>query len=155
VSSFADRGGWWVVAQFLLMAATIGMGLLPPRWPDGAEAGLVAAGAVVAFVGALLAYLAAHELGRALTPFPAPSRRGALVQTGPYRFVRHPIYLAGLLFFTGYALVAGPLGLVGSALLGLLWAHKASLEERFMQERYDGYADYERRVRWRLVPMVW
>jgi protein-S-isoprenylcysteine O-methyltransferase Ste14 len=152
---FAARGGWLVVAQFVLMGATLALGFLPPRWPDAIAEYLAAAGAFLAFCGAVVAYFAAHELGRALTPFPAPSRRGSLVDTGPYRFVRHPIYAAGLLFFAGYAVFAGPLALVGVALLAILWAHKATVEERFLQNRYDGYAGYEDRVRWRLFPGVW
>jgi len=155
VTRFAEKGGWWVVAQFALMGATLGLGLLPPRWPDAATSELAIAGGVIAFLGAIVAYFAAHELGRALTAFPEPARRGALIESGPYRFVRHPIYSAGLLFFTGYALFAGPLSLLGTVLLGLLWSHKASLEERLLLERYAGYEAYERRVPWRLVPRIW
>jgi protein-S-isoprenylcysteine O-methyltransferase Ste14 len=155
VTRFAEKGGRWVVAQFALMGVTIGLGLLPPRWPDAATSELAVAGAVIAFLGAIVAYFAAHELGSALTPFPEPTGRGLLVESGPYRFVRHPIYSAGLLFFTGYALFAGPLALLGTVLLGLLWAHKASLEERLLVERYEGYEAYGRRVRWRLVPRIW
>lgn len=155
MTRFGERGGWWVAAQFVLMGLTVGVGLLPPRWPDRLVDWLAVAGAVLAFAGAVFAYLAAHELGRALTPFPEPARRGELVESGPYRFVRHPIYLAGLVFFVGYALFAGPLSLAGTAVLGLLWARKATLEERLLRLRYDGYAAYERRVRWRLVPGVW
>lgn len=155
MSRFAEKGGWLVVGQFVLMGATVGAGVLPPRWPDAVELELAVAGAVVAFVAALLAYLAAHELGRALTPFPEPARRAELVESGPYRLVRHPIYSAGLLFFVGYALFAGPLALIGTALLGLLWAHKSSVEEALLHDRYAAYASYARRVPWRLVPRVW
>ncbi len=77
------------------------------------------------------------------------------MESGPYRFVRHPIYSAGILFFAGYALFAGPLSLVGTALLAFLWSHKASLEERFLRDRYHEYAAYAVRVPWRLVPGVW
>jgi protein-S-isoprenylcysteine O-methyltransferase Ste14 len=143
------------VAQLVLMGATIGVAFVPPRWPDRISTWLAVTGASLAFLGALIAYLAAHELGRSLTPFPEPARRGGLVESGPYRYVRHPIYAAGLVFFAGYALFAGPLALVGTALLGVLWAHKASLEERLLEDRYHDYAAYEARVPWRLVPRLW
>lgn len=155
MSRFGQKGGWLVVAQFVLMGATIGAGILPPRWPDAVKLQLAVAGALAAFAGALVAYLAAHELGRALTPFPEPARRGTLVESGPYRLVRHPIYAAGLVFFVGYALFAGPLALLGTALLGWLWVHKSSVEEARLRERYEEYSTYAQRVRWRLVPRVW
>ncbi len=152
---FGEKGGWWVVAQFATMAATVVVGLLPPRWPDAVAKEIAVIGALVAFAGAIVAYMATQQLGRGLTSFAEPARRGKLIEDGPYRIVRHPIYAAGLIFFTGYALFAGPLAILGTAVLALIWAHKASLEERLLEARYEGYAAYERRVRWRLVPKVW
>jgi len=155
MGDFAARGGWWVVAQFALMAATIGAGFAPPGWPGSSDKWLAVAGAVLALAGALLAYFAAHELGRALTPFPEPARRAALTERGPYRLVRHPIYAGGLLFFAGYALFSGPLALAGTVLLALLWARKAIVEERRLRARFEGYEAYAERVPWRLLTGVW
>jgi len=46
-------------------------------------------------------------------------------------------------------------GLAGAAALLLLLALRAVKEERMLTEELEGYADYARRVRWRLVPLVW
>ncbi len=79
---------------------------------------------------------------------------GGLVTTGPYRFIRHPIYAAILLFvWTGVAanwsLQAGALGLVASAMTVL----RMLLEESLVVERYPEYADYARRTR-RVIPFI-
>ena len=84
-------------------------------------------------------------------------RNHKVIDTGPYRVVRHPGYL-GLI--AGFILSA-PL------LLGSWWAFvpavastatlivRTALEDRTLREELDGYEDYARRVRYRLVPGVW
>jgi protein-S-isoprenylcysteine O-methyltransferase Ste14 len=79
---------------------------------------------------------------------------GGLVTTGPYRFVRHPIYAAVLLFvWTGVAanwsLRAAALGLVATAMTAL----RMMFEESLVIERYPEYADYARRTR-RVIPFI-
>ena len=79
-----------------------------------------------------------------------------VIDTGPYRFVRHPGYLG----FSGWCL-ATPL-LLGSwwsllaALLSLAaLAVRTRLEDRTLQEELTGYRDYASRVRYRLIPGIW
>ncbi len=79
-----------------------------------------------------------------------------VIDTGPYRLVRHPGYLG----FAGWILSA-PL-LLGSAwaMLPALLAAAAlvvrtALEDRTLRAELPGYADYARRVRFRLIPGVW
>ncbi len=83
--------------------------------------------------------------------------RGHSVATsGPYRYVRHPMYSAILLLVVGTSL------LLGSA-YGLLWAvvsmfvllQRASMEERLLTKELPEYADYKARVKRRLIPYVW
>jgi protein-S-isoprenylcysteine O-methyltransferase Ste14 len=67
-----------------------------------------------------------------------------LIQTGPYRLVRHPIYTGLLLAFAGTAVARGDLrGLVALALVTASFLFKLGVEERFMAERfpqeYPGY----------------
>lgn len=73
----------------------------------------------------------------------------AIVEAGPYRFVRHPIYTGLLAAFASIDLqLAAPWGFVGFALFALGFYLKARLEERFlMAELGEGaYADYRRRT---------
>jgi protein-S-isoprenylcysteine O-methyltransferase Ste14 len=141
--------------QSVVIAAVVGAGFLPPRWPEGAHAALTVAGAALAAGGALVAGWSSWLLGRGFTPFPRPAAAARLIQRGPYRVVRHPIYAGGLAFFTGYALYASVPALALAAALGLVWALKARVEERYLRERYRGYAAYAEQVRFRLLPFVY
>ena len=79
-----------------------------------------------------------------------------VVSTGPYAFVRHPIYSGALLFFVGAALLLGSWwGLAMSLLFAVLFAIRSGIEERALIAGLPGYADYAARVRYRLVPGVW
>jgi protein-S-isoprenylcysteine O-methyltransferase Ste14 len=144
-----------VALQVLLMAVVLVLGAAGPNWPDSVHYVLGVVGVLMAASGGLLVVLAARSLRSGLTPFPAPSARGRLVERGPYSVVRHPVYLGGLLFFTGISLDASPLALVGTAALALTWALKADVEERFLLARYPAYAGYRERTRYRLVPYVY
>ena len=141
--------------QFALITAFIGIGIAGPRWPEPAWEALSVVGAVLALAGALLAAISARALGRGITPFPRPLRHGEFVGRGPYRLARHPIYLGGILFFTGLALVFSPAALVPTVALAIVWALKATVEERFLLAEYPAYAAYRERARYRLIPFVY
>jgi protein-S-isoprenylcysteine O-methyltransferase Ste14 len=153
--SGGGRGGGWVGLQFAVMAVLLGAGFLPPDWPHDAQRTLSAVGLVLAVAGGGLAVWASRLLGRGFTPYPRPRAEGELVDRGPYRVVRHPVYSAGLLFFTGYSLHAGVLALIVTVALGVVWALKARVEEEFLSDRYSGYAEYASRVGYRFVPFVY
>ena len=136
------------------MAATIGLGFLPPDWPGSLDRPFDWAGAAFAILGANLLYLSGRALGRSLTPFPRPREGGELVTEGPYRWARHPIYGGGILFFLGWALYSGPPALLGVAALALVWTGKSKLEERLMAERYPDYERYRRETPRRFVPFI-
>ena len=155
VPRLGARGGGWVVLQFVLIGAVVVLGLLAPGWPEGARWWLKGAGALLLFGGALVLALAGRALGSGFTPFPKPAEGGALVEEGPYAVVRHPVYSGGLLIAAGISLALSPWALVPTVALAVVWALKASVEERFLGARYPGYADYCERTRYRLVPFVY
>jgi len=155
VPALGDRGGGWVVVQFTLMAIIVIAGLLGPGWSDGVARPLSVAGAVLALVGGIVAFAAAHALGGALTPFPRPRVGSGVVARGPYRLVRHPMYAAGALFLAGFSLAFSPVALALTAVLVVVWALKASVEERFLLQELPGYDAYAERTRYRLVPFVY
>jgi protein-S-isoprenylcysteine O-methyltransferase Ste14 len=79
-----------------------------------------------------------------------------VVSTGPYAWVRHPMYSGTVLFFIGAPLLLGSWwGLAMSPLFILLFAVRAGIEERALLAGLPGYADYAARVRYRLVPGLW
>jgi protein-S-isoprenylcysteine O-methyltransferase Ste14 len=79
-----------------------------------------------------------------------------VITAGPYRYVRHPGYAASLFLFVGGGLA---LGSWIAALIGLLpfavILRRTVEEDRVLHERLEGYADYARTVRYRLIPGVW
>lgn len=135
------------MAQFALMAAIVGAGFLPPHPP-----GLRLVGGVLAALGAVLGVWAARTMGRSLSPFPRPRADGELIDDGPFRLARHPIYGGVLVFFVGYALATSVAAVVPTAALGVLWLFKSREEERLLAQRFAGYAEYRRRVRGRFLP---
>ena len=141
-SSRSDRGGGWVLAQTVLMVLFVVLVFVPPYWPSR----LSYAGIPLALAGAVGFVWAARSLGRSLTPYPRPRDDGELVERGPYRFLRHPIYVAGLLFFLGVGLASSAPATLGALALGALWWRKAALEEAFLAARFPEYEDYRRRV---------
>ena len=155
VPELGRRGGGWVVLQFVLMAAIVVAVVLAPSWPESAQRALSLVGAVLAVAGGTTAFAASRSLGPSLTPYPRPGEPASLVERGPYRLVRHPMYLGGVLFFAGLSLAFSPWALAGTIVLGAVWALKSSVEERFLVERYPGYEAYCRRTRFRLLPFVY
>jgi len=76
--------------------------------------------------------------------------------TGPYRFVRHPMYLANILSSVGVPLFLGSMfGLIPAGLITALFGLRTSLEDKTLQNELPGYADYAANVCWRLVPGIW
>jgi protein-S-isoprenylcysteine O-methyltransferase Ste14 len=80
-----------------------------------------------------------------------------VITTGPYAYIRHPGYLAGILI-----IVASGTGLgswLAAALLVIFslpfLLHRAVSEDRVLQSELAGYRDYASRVRWRIVPGLW
>ena len=78
-----------------------------------------------------------------------------VVAAGPYRFIRHPGYAATLIGVLAGGLALGSwLAMVPLAILGGFFIRRTLLEDRLLQCELDGYAEYSRRVRYRLVAGV-
>ncbi len=79
-----------------------------------------------------------------------------VVTTGPYAIVRHPLYFGALFYVAATSLVLGSWwGLATVPLVALGFAIRIGVEEKALREGLDGYEEYARRVRWRLIPFVW
>ena len=79
-----------------------------------------------------------------------------VVSTGPYRFVRHPGYLSGILWMSSVPLILGSLyTLLPVMIYSVMMILRTHLEDRTLRDELPGYAEYAERVRFRLVPWVW
>jgi protein-S-isoprenylcysteine O-methyltransferase Ste14 len=146
-----ERLGQTLVAlQFLLMAvlAVIGGPAFLMLQAPGLAWGLALGGAAV---GAWA--LRANRPGN-FNIRPTPRANGHLVEHGPYRWVRHPMYTSVLLFAAAAACAArGVPGWLAVLALGAVLGWKSVLEERWMLDAHAGYAAYRARTR-RFVPWV-
>jgi protein-S-isoprenylcysteine O-methyltransferase Ste14 len=80
----------------------------------------------------------------------------AVVDTGPYRLVRHPGYLGSLLIWTGFALTSRSLPVVAgvSGLMARAYAARIDAEEQLLVRDLPGYSEYSQRTR-KLIPLIW
>lgn len=111
---------------------------------------------------AILVGIAVTAWAQAVNPFFEPGvriqseRHQKVIDTGPYRLVRHPGYVAALLLFFGMALALGSLwALVPALIAAALLVVRTAWEDRLLRAELAGYTDYARRVRGRLIPGIW
>ena len=84
------------------------------------------------------------------------NRDHRVVSSGPYRWMRHPGYAGALLIYLATPLFLDAVtAFLPAAILAILLVIRTSLEDRTLRERLDGYREYARRVRYRLLPGVW
>lgn len=122
-----------------------------PQTPAAANLGLA-----LTLAGLAFALWARFALGRNWSGTVTIKRDHELVRSGPYAFVRHPIYSGFLLALLGTIIVRCTLGaLVGLGVIVAVLRLKSLTEEAFMLEQFGSqYTDYKRHVK-ALVPFVW
>lgn len=83
-------------------------------------------------------------------------RQQQVVSTGVYGFVRHPMYLGCMLMMYGASFLTGSLfGLLIATVGTVVLVARILGEEKMLLTELDGYDEYERKVRYRLIPHVW
>jgi protein-S-isoprenylcysteine O-methyltransferase Ste14 len=79
-----------------------------------------------------------------------------VISTGPYALVRHPMYAAAFVMLLGIPIALGSwwgVLMMAAIVPAVVW--RLLDEERFLARNLPGYADYQGRVRYRLLPLVW
>ena len=84
------------------------------------------------------------------------SRNQRVIDTGPYRFVRHPMYSGAIWYFAGIALMLeSPASALGAIVIfPLAFLTRMLVEEAVLRRDLEGYADYMSRVRTRILPGI-
>lgn len=79
-----------------------------------------------------------------------------VVSAGPYRYVRHPMYVGVILMFLGWPLILGSWVALGvSCFVVLLFFVRTSLEDKTLRDELEGYEEFCTRTRYRLIPGLW
>ncbi|MFX1304367.1 MAG: methyltransferase family protein [Promethearchaeota archaeon] len=79
-----------------------------------------------------------------------------VITTGPYRIVRHPMYLGFILFIVFYCLALGSLfSLIPTALGVVGLVIRTLLEDRKLHEELEGYKEYAQQTKKKLIPLIW
>jgi protein-S-isoprenylcysteine O-methyltransferase Ste14 len=143
-----------LVVAFGLLVSPSMPGWLGAQWIEQRWS-LLAVGAGLVAAGLLLSVWARALLGGNWSGTVTVKQGHEIVRSGPYRWIRHPIYTGLLLAFCGSALALGQWrGLIGLALLLAAYWRKIHLEERRLEQHFGAaYADY-RRSSWALIPCV-
>jgi protein-S-isoprenylcysteine O-methyltransferase Ste14 len=141
-----------IVAVFIVAALDAGRfhwSRVPPAVQWTAFAALALAWAIVVWAARENAFLSSYV--RIQT-----DRGHRVCTTGPYRFIRHPMYLADIFICLGIPLFLGSLwALIPAALAVALFVLRTALEDRTLRNELPGYAEYAAAVRRRLIPGFW
>ncbi|MFA6494902.1 MAG: isoprenylcysteine carboxylmethyltransferase family protein [Candidatus Paceibacterota bacterium] len=112
-------------------------------------------GAVLCALGIVFAIWARFHLGKNWSSHPTLKENHELVTSGPYRFVRHPIYTGMLLAMVGTGLTVGYIWLIPLVIGVMVFVRRISVEEQMMTEQFpDTYPEYKKRTK-ALIPFVW
>jgi protein-S-isoprenylcysteine O-methyltransferase Ste14 len=128
------------------------------HWSDSVPGWLQAAGLIGVAAGYALCFWAMAENRFFSSVVRIQSDRGQyVVSSGPYAFVRHPGYTAGVLIMLASGVALG--SWLAAALLVIFslpfLLYRAITEDRILQSELPGYSNYAARVRWRLCPGIW
>jgi protein-S-isoprenylcysteine O-methyltransferase Ste14 len=145
-----------IVLLYLGWFAFMALDAVRFKW-SSVPAWLQVPGALGILVASYIGYLTLREnTFAALVVKIQKERAHAVITSGPYRYVRHPMY-AGMIFYLFFAplLFGSWWGLLwGCVLLGL-FAVRIQIEEGTLRKELQGYNEYAARVRYRLIPGLW
>lgn len=148
--------------KFIMLCASIGFIalLVVPAldrrfgWSTVPLDGVIAGDALVAIGFYLISLVYRENTFTSATIEIAENQR--VISTGPYAFVRHPMYASGSLYLLGTPLALGSYwGFLPIAAMMPFLIWRLIDEERFLARNLPGYSEYQKRIRYRLVPFVW
>ena len=160
--SRSDQKSWdkalFALIQIVFLAWLILMPLDAVRWRWlPLPAWLQVVGAILLMSSFPLFFLTFRENSFLSPMVRIQQERGqTVISTGPYHYVRHPMYAAALLFLLGTALLLGSgIGLLWCLILIGMIAWRAIQEERTLLKELAGYDTYMAQVKYHLIPYIW
>jgi protein-S-isoprenylcysteine O-methyltransferase Ste14 len=158
----SDQKGWdkilFPLLQIVLLAWLVFMGLdtgryhwsYVPIWLQGV-------GGMILLCSFYLLFLTFRENSYLSPVVRLQEERGQIViSSGPYHYLRHPMYSAILIFILGASLLLGSsYGIIVGFGGVMILAKRAVLEEATLLKDLSGYADYMAKVKYRIIPFIW
>jgi protein-S-isoprenylcysteine O-methyltransferase Ste14 len=152
----AGLGVGWVIAQGVLVVFFV-VALIAGERLQGFD-GIVylqSAGLLIALFGSFVSIWTAVQHGSRLSPFPKPVEDAVLIETGPYRFVRHPMYSGIIAFVLGCSVAyLVPAAMLTAPAFFVFFLAKTGHEEQLLADAVPGYRAYRSTVHWKLIPRV-
>ena len=142
--------------EFLVWFAIMPLDAKRFGWTQTYALGVRVAGTICLLAAFYILFLALRENTFAAPVVKMQKERGQhVISTGPYSFVRHPMYAGALLLFIGGPmLLSSDAGLALGLLLIITISIRSLGEEAMLKEELPGYREYMRTVRWRMIPFV-
>jgi len=76
--------------------------------------------------------------------------------TGPYRYVRHPMYVGVIILVLCFPLALGSFyAFIPSSIIAILFVLRTLLEDKTLKKELPGYKEYAKKVRYKLIPGIW
>ncbi|HVO28408.1 MAG TPA: isoprenylcysteine carboxylmethyltransferase family protein [Candidatus Paceibacterota bacterium] len=163
VTKSRSWGGALLLRILIIVAIVwvLNTGFFPGFWasasslPIFANATVKAIGVILCATGIAFAIWARRHLGRNWSGSPQMKEDHELVTSGPYRFVRHPIYTGMIAALFGSALVGGPGWFAAFIIFAAVFILRIKKEEGYMMQLFPGqYPGYRKRTK-ALIPFIW
>lgn len=142
--------------DFLVWFAIMPLDARRFRWSPAFPFWLKATATALLIISIVMVFEALRENTFAAPVVKMQKERGqTVISTGMYGVVRHPMYAGALLLFVAAPLLLGSVwGLIVSLLLIATIAGRSIGEEAMLKQELEGYSDYMKNVRWRMIPFV-
>ncbi|OGD33497.1 hypothetical protein A2V94_02135 [Candidatus Atribacteria bacterium RBG_16_35_8] len=83
-------------------------------------------------------------------------REHKVITSGPYKLVRHPGYLAAVVYFISLPMILGSIyGFIPSIMGIIIFIIRTGLEDKTLLNELEGYSEYSKKVKYRLMPGIW
>ena len=154
--SWDKKLGWIGTPFFILMYLLPGFDAVRFRWSK-----LPFYISIIGFIGMILSVilfsLVIRENRYLSRVVEIQEERGhRVITTGPYKIVRHPMYLGLIIFLTGWCLALGSLfSLIFVAFIVIGLIIRIIFEDKLLQEELEGYKEYAQKTKKKLIPFIW
>lgn len=156
-SAARDRGSRTILIASVWLGVALGIGLsfTPATVVGPLRDGLLAVGIAAMLAGVALRWSAIRTLGESFTTAVAVHAEQAVVERGPYRWIRHPSYTGGLLTVLGCLIAcANPVSLLAIVLPVVGYLYRMRVEEQALMAGIgEPYINYMQRTK-RLIPFI-